>query len=166
MSPRHSLALTPTRFLTLLLISQRGLRRPGVLFLFLATLLMYASAVVYWVGLLLNTIGVYNVVQAYGSQLHCQALVCEADAGLIAPPPGDCPSGHYGLAGAIRALTLCAPTIILAVNVRTLFRFHVRFFPTPSPCRSFSEMPSSGGGYGSSGLAAFSSARRASSFSG
>ena len=100
--------------------SQHGLRRPGALVLFLATLLMYASAVFYWVSLLLNAVGVYNIVQAYEVQFHCQARLCELRSSGQLPSSNDCLYNYYGLPGTIRGLTLCAPTIILSVNVRSM----------------------------------------------
>ena len=106
---------------------QRGLKNLAVLFLFVATLLMYASSVAYWVSLLLNAIGLFNIVQSYGVQLACQAhFLLLSSFNPTHSPPDTCTSSEYGLRGAVRGLTLCAPTIILAINVRFRPRWDLR----------------------------------------
>ena len=75
---------------------------------------MYASTVIYWVALLLNAVGLFNVVQLYSFQNFCQ--LAQRDPWWRSGIPS-CDLNDYGLSGTIRGMTVCAPTIILAVNV-------------------------------------------------
>ncbi|KAI0739960.1 hypothetical protein C8Q80DRAFT_206216 [Daedaleopsis nitida] len=81
--------------------------------------LMYISAVTDWATHLIDILGYHDVVQAYTAQLQCQTTNIPAYSGSSSVNTTDTPCTYlsFGLSGSVHALTLCAPTIILAVNV-------------------------------------------------
>nr|VWO99526.1 Uncharacterized protein [Ganoderma boninense] len=97
---------------------RKGLRRPPVFILFVVVVVMYASAALHWATLLFNVIGYYDVAQAYAAQLKCQCTTDEA-VPIVAISPGtpSCSLSGFGLPGAAHGLAVCAPTIILTLNV-------------------------------------------------
>ncbi|KAI0739929.1 hypothetical protein C8Q80DRAFT_1274953 [Daedaleopsis nitida] len=77
--------------------------------------LMYISVVTDWAAHLIDTLGYQDVVQAYTTQLQCQISNIDGFSSNTIDIP--CTYLSFGLAPSVHALTLCAPTIILAVNV-------------------------------------------------
>lgn len=86
---------------------------------------MYGAAALHWAILLLNVIGYYNVAEAYAAQLLCQCTnrdvcrgICPAEIEWSYMEPPSCSFSSFGIPGTVHGLTVCAPTIILMINVR------------------------------------------------
>ncbi len=121
--------------IVLIICSQKGLRRRATVILLTVIFIMYVSTAATWSTHLLNAVGYHTVVQAYSAQMRCQCqLASRWDVSSVNSWPEMCPSFGYGLPGPIHALTLCAPTIILSVNVRSssLRGWHLRALPATS----------------------------------
>ncbi|PIL28291.1 hypothetical protein GSI_09579 [Ganoderma sinense ZZ0214-1] len=92
-----------------LVLVRKGLREPQNSILLMVILLMYASAVLHWVTLLLNVIGYYNVSRAYATQMLCQCTngdTCRLLCPVILAPEVTCTMNSFGLPGAVHGLAV------------------------------------------------------------